>query len=68
MRPGVGMPPIDEPFAPVAEGELAAGNGGAFEIHRRHQPEVPPCTRVEQQRRLDNANFTEGTPGGHDGG
>jgi len=58
----VGVPAVDEPFAPVAGGQLALGNGEAFEVE--HPGEVQPAQSpgLEMDDRLDYSDLAERAP------
>jgi hypothetical protein len=37
---GMGVPPVHEPLAPIAQGKLPVGNGQALEVERSQKPQA----------------------------
>jgi hypothetical protein len=61
MDVGMGMPPIDKAFAPVAEPQLTIGNGEALEIQGGSEAEpVRQSTAMGHDRWLEQADLSQG--------
>lgn len=56
----------DEAFTPVPHRQLTLGNRRALEVEHSHQPEMPPATGVEGERRLDDADLAKRHATRHD--
>ena len=56
---------IDEPFAPVAGGQLAAGRRHAFEVEHAREPKPSQGPGVQVQSRLDHAQLRQRAAAGH---
>jgi hypothetical protein len=60
MEVGVGMPAVDESFAPIAGSELAIGNGEPLEVEGGNQAKpVGERSGVRHHRGLYQPNLTE---------